>query len=211
MPSMKTPLYGLDRELAEKQDSKYDLNQEQDAKEWIENVLGEKVFTQGDFLDGLKDGVVLLKLLNKVVPNTAKINKSQMPFQQMENIANFLNKSHQLLGIPKHESFQTVDLYEKKNKLAVLLAIYSFARHSQKYLSDNGKPLLPQLGPKLADKHEVSFSDEQLNAGKNIPSQQSGYQSGKAAAERGATQSGINFGVKRQPVSQGSLGNLNKN
>lgn len=126
-----------------------------------------------------------------------------MPFKQMENINNFL-MGEQKLGVPKSDQFQTVDLYEKKNPAQVLDSLYAFARHSH---AKNNR--LPLLGPKLADKHEVEFTKEQLEAGKAIPSQQSGYVASKLAQERGATQSGMNYGLTRQVsdtrVGQGDL------
>lgn len=116
-----------------------------------------------------------------------------MPFKQMENINNFLAGCEKF-GVPKADLFQTIDLYERKNPLQVVQAIFAFARHVKK--RPEGAHL-PQLGPRLADKHEVSFSNEQLNAGKNMPTQQSGFHAAKAAQERGATQSGMVYGAKR--------------
>lgn len=79
----------------------------------------------------------------------------------------------------------TIDLFEAKNVPQVIDSIFAFSRHVVKH-GFNG----PQLGPKLADKHVVSFSDEQLNAGKNIPSQQMGFTGG-------ANASGISYGGRR--------------
>ncbi len=87
----------------------------------------------------------------------------------MENINNFLGGMNKL-GVPKADQFQTIDLFEKKNPTAVLDAIIAFARHAQKK-----NPEIPLLGPKLADKHQTSFSQEQLDAGKNMPTMQSVY------------------------------------
>ena len=38
---------------------------------------------------------------------------------QMENISKFLSGAEKL-GVPKHDMFQTVDLYEKKNMTQVI-------------------------------------------------------------------------------------------
>lgn len=48
----------------------------------------------------------------------------------------------------------------------------------------------PSIGPKEADKNVRNFSDEQLRAGANVISLQYG-------SNKGATQSGINFGNTR--------------
>lgn len=113
----------------------------------------------------------------------------------MENINSFLSGAEKL-GVPRNDLFQTVDLFEFKNPLQVLDTIFAVARHAQK-----NSPVahqLPQLGPKLAERREVQFSQEQLDAGKYIPSQQTGFTAAKLAQERGATGSGVAYGLGRQ-------------
>jgi hypothetical protein len=112
-----------------------------------------------------------------------------MPFKQMENINQFLNALDKL-GVPKHDQFQTIDLYESKNMTQVVDTFYAFARHAHKKGYTDCL-----LGPKLADKHEVSFSDEQLAKGKTVISLQMGYTGG-------ANQSGMSFGARRDIVPQ---------
>ncbi|KAI8596095.1 calponin homology domain-containing protein [Dissophora ornata] len=100
----------------------------------------------------------------------------------MENISKFLEGCERL-GCPKHDLFQTIDLYENKNPGQVVDAIWSLSRHAAKAGCNT-----PILGPKLADKHEVEFSEEVLNAGKNvINTYQYGYNGG-------ANQSGVRYG-----------------
>lgn len=48
-----------------------------------------------------------------------QINKSEMRFQQMENIGNFLS-AVEVYGVRPSDSFQTVDLYEKQNIFQVV-------------------------------------------------------------------------------------------
>jgi hypothetical protein len=64
----------------------------------------------------------------------------------MENINAFLDALIKL-GVPKHETFQTVDLYEGKNVVQVIDCIFAFSRHA--VASGFQGPL---LGPKLAEK-----------------------------------------------------------
>lgn len=64
----------------------------------------------------------------------------------MENINAFLDALIKL-GVPKHETFQTVDLYEGKNIIQVIDCIFAFSRHA--VASGFQGPL---LGPKLAEK-----------------------------------------------------------
>lgn len=49
----------------------------------------------------------------------------------MENIAKFLEGCERL-GCPKHDLFQTIDLYESKNLGQVVDAIHSLSRHAAK-------------------------------------------------------------------------------
>ncbi|KAF9925659.1 hypothetical protein FBU30_004610 [Linnemannia zychae] len=162
----------LNAEIAAKLASKYDVGRELEARQWIETVVGEPFPYEG-FQQSLKDGVILCKLMNVLIPGFVKIKPSKMPFVQMENIAKFLEGCERL-GCPKHDLFQTIDLYENKNPGQVVDAIWSLSRHAAKAGCD-----IPILGPKLSDKHEVEFSEEVLNAGKTvINTYQYGYSGG---------------------------------
>lgn len=61
--------------------------QEKEAQEWIESILGKK-FPPGEaFEDVLKDGQVLCHLMNKLSPGSVpKINTTGGQFKMMENI-----------------------------------------------------------------------------------------------------------------------------
>jgi hypothetical protein len=188
-------LYGLDRELAEKNASKYDIGREKQVIEWITLILSEP-FPEKPFAEALKDGVILVKylyltrLVNKIIPNSnIKAQVSQMPFKQMENINQFLACLDKL-KVPKQDQFQTIDLYEQKNMTQVVDSFFAFARHAHSLGYTQHL-----LGPKLAEKQEFHFSDEQLAQGKTIIPLQAGYTGG-------ANQSGMSFGTRRHIVSQ---------
>lgn len=67
--------------------AKRDPQQEAEAKEWIETVLGKKFPAGVTFEDHLKDGIVLCELLNTIQPGSIpKINTSGGDFKMMENI-----------------------------------------------------------------------------------------------------------------------------
>ena len=119
--------YGFSAEVQQRQAAKYDKDLENTLREWIEDKTGKKIGS--DFAEGLKSGVILCQLLNKIVPKTVKgINKkAKMPFHCMENITKFL-KGCRALGVPEHSMFSTVDLYEAKNMTAVLLTLDNLAR-----------------------------------------------------------------------------------
>ncbi|CAM0142287.1 calponin [Umbelopsis sp. WA50703] len=187
--SSPTQLYGLDKEIAERLQGKHSVEREQQAREWIEQTLGEP-FPHQDFQQSLKDGVILCKLIGKLQPPYGKYKASKIAFMQMENIAHFLEGA-QKAGVPQHDLFQTVDLFEDKNRTQVVDAIWSLSRHAYK----NGT-CSTYLGPKLADKHEVEFSPEVLKKGQTTwNTVQYGY-------NKGATQSGMSFGSRREISGQ---------
>lgn len=132
------------------------LCRQQEAKEWIEGCIGEKL--EGsiiNFIDQIKDGVVLCKLANVFEPGSVpKIyHNTKLEFQQTENI-NFFLKAATDAGLPRLYLFSIPDLWEKKHILNVIHCIHSLAR----YLESIGKaPKLVSLAGK------VSFSEEELN------------------------------------------------
>lgn len=71
----------------------------------------------------LKDGVILCQLMNKIKPGSIKkINKSKMPFLQMENIGFFNNAMREYRVEPSY-LFVTIDLYEGQNMVQVLIGL----------------------------------------------------------------------------------------
>jgi hypothetical protein len=71
----------------------------------------------------------------------------------MENINTFLSALTEKLDVPKHDQFQTVDLYEGKNIIQVIDTIFAFSRYAVAKGFDG-----PLLGPKLADKRVIGFN-----------------------------------------------------
>jgi hypothetical protein len=148
-------------QLAEKAAAKYDPKMEAEARDWLEAVLGEKL--EGSFQEALKSGIALCNAVIKLKPDVIKApSRMAAPFKQMENISNYL-KACTALGQPAYESFQTVDLYEGKNMLAVVTQIHGLGRLAQKIPGFSG----PSLGPKQATANHRDFSEEVLNAGKS--------------------------------------------
>ncbi|CAO3634573.1 unnamed protein product [Cunninghamella echinulata] len=179
---METPLYGLDKEIQEKLDSKYSVEREKEAREWIESLLGEP-FPTDDFAESLKMAVI-----GKLVPGQGKYKESRMPFIQMENISKFLSGA-EILGVPKHDLFQTVDLYEKKNIIQVIDSIHSLSRYGYKAGTSP-----TYLGPKLADKQASSVTSEKARASEGM------YNTYQYGYNGGSNQSGMSFGSRRNIV-----------
>ncbi|KAI9887542.1 MAG: hypothetical protein M1823_000633 [Watsoniomyces obsoletus] len=136
----------LDKDLKQLRLSKYTPQAARETQAWIEDVLGERL-NQGDLLEALKDGVVLCKLVNLAVPSPGvKYKTSNMPFVQRENIAHFLRAVQAPpLGLPDHDVFLTVDLYEGKDPAQVLQCLGAFSRRANAIQSSR----FPRtLGPK---------------------------------------------------------------
>lgn len=186
--------------------SKYSDELAQECLEWIKEITGEPINTSGDqdnFYEVLKNGVILCKLANCLrADSVKKIYEGGLAFKCMENITGEFSCSsfftrHMLipflipgfveiakqLGVPTQETFQTVDLWERQNLNAVIICLQSLGRKAHNL----GKP---GIGPKESEKNVRQFTDEQLKAGQNVISLQYG-------SNKGATQSGINFGNTR--------------
>ncbi|TMW46965.1 hypothetical protein DOY81_007955, partial [Sarcophaga bullata] len=147
--------------------------QEQEVLNWVFEVLGEKV-PAGNYEDILKDGVVLCKLINKLAPGSVKkIQERGTNFQLMENIQRF-QAAIKKYGVPEEEIFQTADLFERRNIPQVTLCLYSLGRTTQHHPEFNG----PTLGPKMAEKNERTFTEEQLRAHNAELNLQMGYNKG---------------------------------
>ncbi|PSR94380.1 hypothetical protein BD289DRAFT_363501 [Coniella lustricola] len=119
----------LDRDLRKLRLDKYTPAAANEVRAWIEGVLGERL-PSGDLLEGLKDGVALCKLVNRVLPPPGvKFKTSSMPFVQMENISHFLRACKSPpLNLQEHDMFLTVDLYEAKDPAQVLQCLGAFSR-----------------------------------------------------------------------------------
>ena len=131
---------------------------EREAQAWIEEMTGERL--EGSFAEGLKDGVVLCKLVNKIRPGSvAKVNDpATMPFKKMENIANAL-KGLRALGMKEFEMFGTPDLFEEKNLKQVASSVHALGRLLQTIMPDAP---FPKLGIKVVEKNVREFSEEQM-------------------------------------------------
>ena len=105
----------------------------------------------------LKSGVVLCEVACAISPGIVKrISDSPLPYKQMDNIAAFSSACRRL-GVPEHDCFDTIDLFEGKDIVAVVQTIHALGRTVQLTRED-----LPKLGPRLATKNKREFTDAQL-------------------------------------------------
>ncbi|KAK2540330.1 hypothetical protein Q9233_001202 [Columba guinea] len=121
----KGPSYGLSAEVKNKIALKYDPQIEEDLRNWIEEVTGLSI--GANFQLGLKDGIILCELINKLQPGSVKkINQSKLNWHQLENIGNFI-KAIQVYGMKPHDIFEANDLFENGNMTQVQTTLVALA------------------------------------------------------------------------------------
>jgi hypothetical protein len=186
MATTRATKSGFAADAQRKVNEKYSEEHAQEVLQWIKQITNEDIDTAGDmdnFYQVLKDGTVLCKLVNQFKEGSVKkINTSTMAFKCMENINNFL-AAVTSFGVPSVEQFQTVDLWEKQNLHSVVICLQSLGRKGSNYNQ-------PGIGPKESQKNVRNFTEEQMKAGDGVISLQYG-------SNKGANQSGINFGQTR--------------
>ena len=149
------PKYGLDAELAAKRAAKYDSSAEQQAREWIEAVSGERIGS--DFGASLRDGVILCMLANAITPGAVKkVERAGAPFRERVNISNFL-KFARAIGVTESDLFSTTDLYDGLDVGQVVSCMHSVGRAVQRL---PGGWTGPVLGVKEATPAAVSTASK---------------------------------------------------
>jgi len=200
--------FGLTAELNKKKAAKFDADRANEALEWLKEVLKHgdsgdadidtlvEVATMDDVCKILKDGRVLCKVMNVLYPGSIKkinkIDNPSSPFKvskENENIANFLKHCEEKAKCQKGDLFQSVDLYEANNIPSVIDALYSLGRKMHSHENQD----IPALGPKESDENAREFTQEQIEAGKNVIGLQMG-------TNQLASQAGQNFGKTRSIV-----------
>ncbi|XP_072172724.1 myophilin-like isoform X1 [Diadema setosum] len=174
---------GLRKDMQQKRDQKYSVEDEIKVRGWIENLLGIKLKNQNTgmapFAECLKDGQVLCNLMNHLQPGAIKkVNTQSFAFKQMENISSFL-KAAEAYGVPNSSLFQTVDLYEEQDVGSVVNCLFSLAGQARK------KGVNVDIGIAVQDPTKREFSEETLAAGKAVLSQQAGFTGGASQAGSG--------------------------
>ncbi|OWF52965.1 myophilin-like [Mizuhopecten yessoensis] len=159
---------------------------ETQALEWVQHNYGKPIDLKSGIENVLKDGIILCDMMNNLMPGCIKkIDRKGGGFALMQNLGRFQDAAKKY-GVPAEEVFQTVDLWEKKNICQVTLCIHALARVAQ--TRDDYKGMI--LGPKMAEKQEREFTEEQLREGRNVISLQYG-------SNEGASQAGLNMGKPR--------------
>ncbi|XP_068160392.1 calponin-3a [Antennarius striatus] len=175
----KGPSYGLTAEVRSKIAQKYDPQKEEELRSWVEEVTGRCVGE--NFQKGLKDGVILCELINKLQPGSVKkINVSQVNWHMLENHGNFI-KALLAYGLKSNDIFEANDLFENGNMTQVQTTLLALANMAK----TKGMDTKHDIGVKYADKQARHFDDEKIKAGQCVIGLQMG--TNKCASQAGMT------------------------
>lgn len=168
---------------------KREPQQELEAQQWIETVIGERFPHDVPYETALRDGIILCKLMCRLAPGIiSKVNVSGGDYKMMDNISQF-QKACIKYGVPDVDLFQTTDLWDMKNIALVTQTIFAVGRATYRHPEWRG----PYLGPRPAEENRRDFTEEQLRASEAIIGLQAG-------TNRGASQSGQSFGSSRKII-----------
>ncbi|XP_077716894.1 calponin-2 [Canis aureus] len=175
----KGPSYGLSAEVKNRLLSKYDPQKEAELRSWIEGLTGLSIGP--DFQKGLKDGVILCTLMNKLQPGSVpKINRSLQNWHQLENLSTFI-KAMVSYGMNPVDLFEANDLFESGNMTQVQVSLLALAGKAKTKGLQSGV----DIGVKYSEKQERNFDDATMKAGHCVIGLQMG--TNKCASQSGMT------------------------
>uniref|UniRef100_A0A672U5I4 Calponin n=1 Tax=Strigops habroptila TaxID=2489341 RepID=A0A672U5I4_STRHB len=175
----KGPSYGLSAEVKNRLAQKYDPQKEAELRTWIESVTGQQIGP--DFQKGLKDGVILCELMNKLQPNAVrKINRSSQNWHQLENLSNFI-KAMASYGMNPVDLFEANDLFESGNLTQVQVSLLALAGMAKTKGIQSGV----DIGVKYSEKQQRNFDEAKMKAGQCVIGLQMG--TNKCASQSGMT------------------------
>ncbi|KAL3882824.1 hypothetical protein ACJMK2_029195 [Sinanodonta woodiana] len=208
MANYRAAKSGLARDSQIKIDNAFNVDEARKCLQWIAIMIDEdlpiedtedKITMRDCFYKILKDGIVLCRLINVLLPDDRRIDFSKKSFQptnmpafvaarERERIGIFLSKVDEY-GVPNSASFQTDYLYERTNLVQVCTCIRSLGIEAQSRPDYNG----PYVWPKKSEENRRTFTEEQLQAGQQVISLQYG-------TNKGASQTGMSFGKSRKII-----------
>ncbi|KAL7845568.1 hypothetical protein AOLI_G00237600 [Acnodon oligacanthus] len=166
----KGPTFGLSADVRNKLVQKYDPQMEDALRQWIQEVIGRVI--PSNFMEGLKDGVILCELINKLQPGSVpRINQPGLNWHKLENITSFIRAISDY-GLKPQEIFEANDLFEDMNHTQVqctLIALAGMAKTKGLYTKYD-------IGVKYISKKQRRFTPEKLKEGDSIICQQASGQ-----------------------------------
>lgn len=199
---------GLARDTQVKINSQFDVDEARKCLYWLGEMIGENIEIldtenksemADSFYTVLRDGVLLCKLIDCLLPGDKKIDFSKKTFQattnaafaaarERERIGIFLQKCHEY-GIPDTNTFQTDYLYERQNLVQVCTCIRAVGIEAQSHPDYQG----PAIWPRKSETNRRTWTEDQLKAGQQVISLQYG-------TNKGASQAGMSFGKTRMII-----------
>ena len=105
------------------------LNKRIQSKEWIEELLGVDLGPADEFEKRLRDGIILIELLNKLQPGMVNMSKvhykcktianTEDTFKMIENITVFIDAAVEY-GVSKRSVFSPIDLINEHGIIGLL-------------------------------------------------------------------------------------------
>ncbi|XP_062388093.1 calponin-1-like [Sardina pilchardus] len=179
------PAFGFSAEIKNKLAQKYDRQKEEELRLWIHEVTGQQL--PENFMDGLKDGVLLCELINILQPGSVrKINNPTQNWHQLENIGHFIRAITEY-GLKAVDLFEANDLFENVNHTQVQSTLIGLAGMAQ----SKGFHTKYDVGVKYSEKQQRHFAPNKLKEGRNVIGLQMG--TNKFASQKGMTA----YGTKR--------------
>ncbi|XP_041352596.1 myophilin-like isoform X2 [Gigantopelta aegis] len=205
MSGLRAGKAGYGRDTQTKIDNSFDPEEAKRCLAWLQFMTGEtfpieqtneRYKVMENFYKALRDGFVLCKTINVCLPDSMKMNFQSKTFnpncseafraaRERERIELFVLKCQQY-GIPEANLFQTDCLYERTNLWQVCATIRALGTEFESHPSFNGQ----RWWPRKCEENRRNFSPEILRASEAVISLQYG-------TNKGANQSGMNFGKKR--------------
>lgn len=176
----------MSAEVKSKLAGKYDPVKEEQLRLWIQEVTGQRIGE--NFMEGLKNGVLLCDLINKLQPGAVrKVNPNPTQnWHQLENIGNFVRAITEY-GLKPHDIFEANDLFENMNHTQVQSTLITLAGLAK----TKGFHTKFDIGVKYAEKQQRKFSPDKIREGRNIIGLQMG--TNKLASQKGMT----SYGTRR--------------
>ncbi|XP_069653491.1 calponin-1 isoform X3 [Haliaeetus albicilla] len=163
------PAYGLSAEVKNKLAQKYDPQRERELRAWIEATTGRRI---GDsFMDGLKDGVILCELINKLQPGSVqKVNEPIQNWHKAKTKGNNVG-----LGVKYAEKqqrrFHPEKLREGRNIIGLQMGTNKFASQQGMTAYGTRRHL---YDPKLGTDQPLDQATISLQMGTNKGASQAG-------------------------------------
>lgn len=197
---VKASVTSLDEDLRNLRSNKFSPTAVKEIQNWIFDSILKQPQPPANLslLENLKDGTVLCQLANVLAKadnqKLLTFKKSNMPFVQMEQIAQFLSFAT-AYGVPQDELFQTVDLFEEQDPASVYQTLKSISRYANKRHPN----LFPVIGPQIAEKHvppKIPRKPGHLQ-GQGWSTMEYGYMKGASQSSEGVV-----FGARRDVAGE---------